>query len=390
MSKTFFDRVSEGRLPSPEKIDPFKVVISGLAGPDEKETARISAIDAECAVEMAKCCKADSNRELAELLKDPDKFLSSYRVAERRVYVLHLMIDILTVGQLQEVIVAQIGDAYVATEGRHRVVVIRLLREVFQGKRDIAQIRDLVMKLRAERGADWLPVLKAKSPPKGVDLAHIADASNSLRLVATTEEIYDRCLQRIHAAHVNESEPDYEGIARGLGLESGNLVKSYEKLSKMHPTVRKYVLVGDENGHKFPVNSALQFAALSHTEQLAKVEGMLKAGDTRVATAKATAAEAKGDSGKGSRRSKRGDGEGGRSESSRESKSEEPSDGKVYRAPWGVRDFLKFCEANRDKLPTQLAAIERLMRHGPDKLDATYTFAVPGLADYLKGESEKK
>ncbi len=279
MAKTYFGDIAQGRLPSSEKVDPFKVIVVGLDAPATPATEEL--VD------------EGANRELAELIANPDKFLASYEPETRRTYNLNGLTSLLTDGQLQDAIVAAIGDVFAVVEGRHRAVWMRLLHECLRGDRDIAALRGIIATVRAENGSDWMPAFKAKSPgtKDAQEMGRMVTITNTLRKVVTDQESYEFAMKRVRAAEKNGAKPDFDKIARDLNLSSGNVVRAYHRLSTMNADVIESVFSG-----AISINAVLQVArnGASPDEVSRIVAEMIAAGATSVRDAIATRRAAAG------------------------------------------------------------------------------------------------
>jgi RNA polymerase sigma-70 factor (ECF subfamily) len=279
MAKTYFGDIAQGRLPSSEKVDPFKVIVVGLDAPATPATEEL--VD------------EGANRELAELIANPDKFLASYEPETRRTYNLNGLTSLLTDGQLQDAIVAAIGDVFAVVEGRHRAVWMRLLHECLRGDRDIAALRGIIATVRAENGSDWMPAFKAKSPgtKDAQEMGRMVTITNTLRKVVTDQESYEFAMKRVRAAEKNSAKPDFDKIARDLNLSSGNVVRAYHRLSTMNADVIESVFSG-----AISINAVLQVArnGASPDEVSRIVAEMIAAGATSVRDAIATRRAAAG------------------------------------------------------------------------------------------------
>ena len=367
--KTYFGPISDRRGPSPELVSPFDVIIAGL---DTKESERIAAQGDEEAQAVADATVESSNRELHELLTDPAKFFTSHKNEERRGYNLHSVESVFTTGGLLVTPAARaVGDGFLVEIGRHRTVWMRIAHLILDGKVHVPQLAAVVAAARQKNGPDWRPPFFVSKPPPGTVATVNIDIENSLRLVPTQEERFEQAMKRVVAAERAEMEPDYASIARNLNLESASMVKNWRTLSTMHAKVKKYVLVGtgpDLQGPRFPLGSALEIQrkAKDKAEQLALVEAMIAAGDTRVATAKNTA--------RGGGSSGGGEGSSGGGEGS--------SSPVVCRAGWTKAEFLKFYDGAKE-MPPVIQAVAKLLRDGPDKLTPAQRRYIPGLDEFL-------
>lgn len=213
----------------------------------------------------------------------------------------------------------------------------------------------------------------------------MADKENTLRLIPTAVEVFERCMLRVKGARMSEKEPNWDGLAREFNLTSGNVVRSWEILSGMHPKVIEYVLTGyNDEGDKFPLNSAIQFKGETHTKQLVKVEAMIAEGDTRVSTAKNTAKAGRGSSGGSSGGRGSSGGEGREPSDEGDAAEDETPKSIVVKGPWGVRDYRAFVENKADKMPLGFQAVVKLLTKGPDALSVTERMSIPFLDEYLR------
>jgi len=407
--KTYFSAIGEGRSSHGEKIDPFKVVILGV---DVKETAAVAAQGEEekAIAERGVMPGAD---EVSAFQKNPEWFMAEWPDEAERLHFRKLLEGVLTMGRnLQPIIAEKVGSHVVVCNGRHNAAAVRVGRRLMAGEIMVRQFNALVLRLREERGDKWVPDLIAQPPPKSaatgqtLDIADVAEMSQSIRLL-TEEEWYERAMRRYRAQSAAE-KVDYKSIAAAINGATEAKIKSWVTLSEMHAKVREYVLRGipgtEEGGvrRRFPLTSAVTFASLPKVEQIAKVEAMIAAGDTRVSTAKNTAraatdaaaekrdrAEAKGE--------KRANG-GGEAPSDKDlveafsdalgggeakSEKEEKPAKQVARGQWGLADFKKF----QKKHPSAVVkAIIALLTRGPDRLDGADLKAIPGLEEYLDGK----
>ena len=362
--KTYFGSISDGRGSAPEEVSPFDVIIAGL---DTEASERLAAQGEEEAQAVDDATIEASNRELRPLLEDPAKFLQSHAHEARRLYNLHSIESILTTGGLLVNPVARaVGDGFLVEVGRHRTAWMRIVLLLLEGKLHIPLLIGLVTLTRQEKGADWRPAFFVQKPPSGSQTTVNIDVENSLRLVATDEDKFELVMKRIAAAERNEATPDYASIARNLNVESANLVKSWQRLSTMHKKVQRYVLVGTGpslQGPRVPLGAAMEVhrRTKDKNEQLALIEAMIAAGDTRVATAKATTKHSSGGASGGA-----------------------PV---VVRPGWSKAEFLKFYDAVENP-PLVVQALAKLLRDGPDTLTPSMRRTLPGLDEYLTPKYE--
>lgn len=408
-TKTYFGAIGKGRSSHGEKVDPFKIILLGI---DEKATATFAAQgDEERGVaERGVMPGAD---EVSAWLKNPEWFLKEWPDEAERIHCFNLLNGALTIGHnIQPITAEKFGTSFVCMNGRHNTAAIRLAVRLMAGEIMVRQFNALVARIREQRGDDWRPSLIAQPPPKSaetgetLDIADIAEMSQAQRGLTETEW-YERAMRRVRAYVAAEEAVDYKRIAgvTGNGCTEAK-VRAWETLSGMHGKVREYVLNGipgtqDAYGvlRRFPLTSAITFAALPKLEQLAKVQAMVDLGDTRVSTAKNTAraatdaaaekrdrAEAKGE------KRANGGGEapsdkdlvaafsdalgGGETKGETEEKPAKP----VVRGPWGIADLKKL---NKKHPSAAVKAIIALMTRGPDRLDGADLKAIVGLEEYL-------
>lgn len=403
--RTYFEAISEGRTSRGEKIDPHKVVICGV----DKETAEVAAQGEEEAREVESLTMPTS-REIKAFLEDADKFFETWPVQADANYMRGLLEGVLQNGSnLKPIVGRRVGGFICVNDGRHNAAAVRKARECLSGKCHIKAVEGLVRRLLKERGRGWLPILIAMPPATDAETGEalpsdvVADLSQVVR-VPTLPEMYDRALRRVRAARSQESKPDFASIARDFN-QTASTIEGWERLSKMPRVVRDYVLVGHE-GRRFPLSSALALAGLPDDLMVAKVQAMLAEGDTRVATAKATArgvAEAsdrdppvKGD---------RGAAAGGAGDAAPPSSNATATDSstprdedgdatlpsETRRAPWKVRDAAKFLKADTLNGDDQasFAAITKLFTESPDALTAADFRALGSIGKALKSYLKK-
>lgn len=408
MGKTYFEEVSEGRSANGEKVDPFRLVICGL----DAASAKVAAQGAEEAAEV-EALTMPTNHEIGAFLRDPDKFLKAWPDDGQRVYMHNMLEGLLQHGaNLKPVTAKRVGEFFVVVDGRHNTACLRVAREALTGKRHVKAIEGLVRRLREERDTSeepWLPILTALPPVKdamtgaSMDAGHVADLSQQVR-VLTVAEAYERAMRKVRVARAADKKPDFASIGRGCG-QTPSTVEGWERLSKMPKAVREYVLIGHE-GRRFPLSSALALAGLPDDLMVAKAQAMLAEGDTRVATAKATArgvAEASEASKRDpSVKSDRGAGDDAPPSSDATAKATDSStprdeDGdatppsETRRAPWKVRDAAKFLKADTLNGDDQasFAAITKLFTESPDALTAADFRALGSIGKALKAYLKK-
>lgn len=418
MAKTYFEDITEGRSANGEKINPFAVVICGL----DSESAKVAAQGAEEAAEVA-ALTMPTNHEIGEFLRSPDKFLKTWPDEGQRVYMHNMLEGLIQHGSnLKPITAKRVGGHFVVVDGRHNTACLRVAREALTGKRHVKAIEGLVRMMREERGSEWLPVLTALPPVKdamtgeAMDAGYVADLSQQVR-VLTLVEVYERAMRKVRASRAADTKPDFAAIGRGCG-QTASTVEGWERLSKLPKAVREYVLIGHE-GRRFPLSSALALSGLPEDLMVAKVQAMLAEGDTRVATAKATArGVAEADRDKADRATASGDRNAARGENTtdatpREATGEVPSaqsgpadatprevtgealdeagPSDTRRAPWKVRETRRFLES--DALNAEdhavFSAVSKLFVDSPDALTPSDFRALGALGRALKAYLKK-
>lgn len=399
MSKTYFGNKSLGRLPAPEKLDPFDVVLCGVDPQSESISAESPEMDA-----IVRKLTMPSNIEVRAFLSDPNEFFRSWPQESQRVYMLGLLEHVLLRGSnLKPIVAEKHGDHILVADGRHNVAAIRVATWCLAGNVRVDAVTAIVATIRKERGLDWRPILTASQPAKSaetgeaIDPETVAMASQIVRTLSLPE-MYDLAMRRIRAARAQESKPDFRSIGRDLG-KTPNTIEGWEKLSSMPEPVRRAVLVGDAiSGRTFPLSSALALSGMPEAEMIAKVAAMMEAGDTRVETAKAVARARNASDGRTDDASKTAaspndgtdvaqgettDTGGGR----RADASDAVGSDDLPAPPWKKREFKKFFEAvpaTRGQAWDAFRVASLLATQGPSAITSDDFHALGAFGDALR------
>ena len=388
----YFDGVSKRRgTGGGFADDPHDIIIAGL---DKEASAKCAAQFPGAAEIIAELTIPSSNEEIGAFLKNPDKFFESYPVESSRSYMLNMLKGILERGGfLRPQMVRSVGEFFVIDDGRHHFACARVAYDCLKGVRSVRAIEGLVQRLHEERGVEWLPDFPMHPPKKdartgaAMNAADAADLSN-LQRPLTDFQLYERAMMRVRADRASDRKPDWVRLGESSN-KSPDTIEGWEHLSKMPQTIRDYVLVGHE-GRRFPLTSALALRGLPDDVMIAKAQAMLAAGDTRVATAKATAKDAKEkirdreDRAPGGFTADSSPAEVGEEPKAtrpreekppreHEEKPEAPS-GSLVRATWKARDLRRFVDEGTDAVDratpewAKFAAAARLFTEGPDKV----------------------
>lgn len=256
-----------------ENVDPYSVSIVGYDdGSLNKETAR----------------REDSfaNREIAAMLSDPDGFFASHPDEQRRLYNLNNVLNLVQYGLAVPVKVHRVGEVFAVVYGRHRTAWMRLVHDVFAGKRDVKLLRAAVAAARSAKGDDACPAFYAL-PAGSRDLDAIdnmMDVENGGHQIETTEQKYLAAMKRIGAAEDNGKKVDAALIksvatARGVGEYT---IKAWMKLRNMPQSVIDAVLAD-----LIPVTAAVEFAGKKNAAEI--IAELIRTNAANVRDARATA-----------------------------------------------------------------------------------------------------
>lgn len=405
----YFDGVSKRRGTGGGFADnPHDIIIAGL---DKEASAKCAAQSAAAAEIIQELTIPSSNEEIGAFLKNPDKFFESYAVESSRSYMLNMLKGILEQGGfLRPQMVRSVGEFFVIDDGRHHFACARVAYDCLKGVRSVRAIEGLVQRLHEERGTEWLPDFPMHPPKKdartgaAMNAADAADLSN-LQRPLTDLQLFERAMMRIRADRASDRKPDWVRLGESSN-KSPDTIEGWEHLAKMPAVIQGYVLIGHE-GRKFPLTSALALRGLPDDTMVAKAQAMLAQGDTRVATAKATAKAEKekirdredrtssgftaeqgppevGEAPKASRPREE------KPPREREEKPEAPS-GSLVRATWKSRDLRRFTDEGTDAVDratpewAAFIATARLFVDGPDKVTRADLEALGDLGRVLDG-----